>query len=605
MDQYKLHWTNDGKDEYDDECRANSVIEDMKNLEMMYAEVHRSNYFNYQLYSNRFLASFDWGTGYYVRASLEPVSSTLDNVIVEVVDAYVAEISKNRPKIKPICHGASYSDRRKAKKLDKFLWGEFVRNDVYEVCKGVAINAGVCRFGCVKVDTEKTKEGVKTCLENIFPDEILINQHEVVTTGEVKTVYRRRVLPIEVVAEMYGVDEDELTPLHSIDYIDYKEVGKGYIIVGEVYRKNSKHVIATNGRILFEEDWPHDWLPYVFFHYNRPIHGFYTQSLVELILPDQIRLNEINEVIQEAQKLFCSGKLLVPHGSKVASQNLDNGVGRVITYTGAPPEAVTWPAIAPELYAERDRIKSGAFMKVGINQQASSGNLPASARLDSSAAIRELNAVQDSRMSDVIQRYEKFFIDLAKTMIRVLNASGEKSTTVWFPTGNKYLPEKIDWKDIDLDENSYTMTLEAASSFAMTPSALRDDLESKLLRGEITPTQYHEQLTQNDPDSQLSLLASSELAISAHLEKLEQGEFILPDRNMDLVSGVKKVLAEYNLLIATYPDQNEKELVNAKLAMLNWIESAKAYTNEAAQPSMEQEMAPPTMPQIAPLNQGP
>ena len=403
---------------------------------------------------------------------------------------------------------------------------------------------------------------------------------------------------------MYGVDEDELTPLHSIDYIDYKEVGKGYIIVGEVYRKNSKHVIATNGRILFEEDWPHDWLPYVFFHYNRPIHGFYTQSLVELILPDQIRLNEINEVIEEAQKLFCSGKLLVPHGSKVASQNLDNGVGRVITYTGAPPEAVTWPAIAPELYAERDRIKSGAFMKVGINQQASSGNLPASARLDSSAAIRELNAVQDSRMSDVIQRYEKFFIDLAKTMIRVLNASGEKSTTVWFPTGNKYLPEKIDWKDIDLDENSYTMTLEAASSFAMTPSALRDDLESKLLRGEITPTQYHEQLTQNDPDSQLSLLASSELAISAHLEKLEQGEFILPDRNMDLVSGVKKVLAEYNLLIATYPDQNEKELVNAKLAMLNWIESAKAYTNEAAQPSMEQEMAPPTMPQIAPLSQG-
>ena len=50
MDQYKLHWTNDGKDEYDDECRANSVIEDMKNLEMMYAEVHRSNYFNYHLY---------------------------------------------------------------------------------------------------------------------------------------------------------------------------------------------------------------------------------------------------------------------------------------------------------------------------------------------------------------------------------------------------------------------------------------------------------------------------------------------------------------------------------------------------------------------------
>ena len=593
----KIHWLEDGESDYENTCRANSLIEEMRNIETTDAAIHRQNLFGYQLYSNRFLAQFDWGTGYYTRASLEPVSSTTDNVVVEVVDAVIAEVGKNRPKIKPVCHGASYGDRQIAQKLDKFLWGEFIRNDVYEVAKATLLNAAICKFGCIKVCTEDTKQGTKIKLESVFPDEILINQAEVIATNEIRTVYRRRVLPVEVVCEMYDVEEEDLKVVDTIDYVDYRTVGKGYVVVGEVYKVGGKHVVATHDKILFEEDWDHDWLPYVFFHYNRRTHGFYTQSLVELVLPDQIRLNKINAVIEEAQALFCSGKLLVQHGSKISRQSLDNEPGRVITYTGTEPKAVTWPAISPELYAERDRIKAGAFTKVGINQMASSGNLPPQARLDSSPAVRELNAVQDSRLSDLIQRYEKLFVDLATTMVKVLNTLGKGATTVWFPVGNKRLPEEIKWKDVDLDEKSYTMTLEPSSSFAMTPSAIRDDLENKVLRGEITMEQYHEQLRQYDPDAQLSILAASSLAINAHQEKLANGEAILPDRNMDLVSGIKQITAFYNYLIANFPNQEEKELVKVQLAVLNWLEAAKAFTNEASQPSLEQSMAPPIQPQ--------
>ncbi len=55
----KLHWLEDGDSDYEKQCRANSLIEDMRNLEMATAAVHRGNHFNFQLYSNRFLASFD------------------------------------------------------------------------------------------------------------------------------------------------------------------------------------------------------------------------------------------------------------------------------------------------------------------------------------------------------------------------------------------------------------------------------------------------------------------------------------------------------------------------------------------------------------------
>jgi len=593
----KLHWLEDGDSDYEKQCRANSLIEDMRNLEMATAAVHRGNHFNFQLYSNRFLASFDWGTGYYTQTSLEPVSSTTDNVVVEVVDAMLAEVGKARPKAKPICHGASFDDRRNAKKLDKFLWGEFVRNDIYEEGKKALLNAEVCGFGCIKVCADDTDEGTKIRLENIFPDEILINQQEVLATGEVRTVYRRRVLPIEVVAQMFDIDEAELEPLSSTEYIGYREIGKGYTVLGEAYRTHGKHVIAVKDRILMEEDWDHCWLPFVFLHYARPMHGFYTQSLVELVLPDQIRLNEINEVIEEAQRLFCAGRLLVPHGSKIATSSLDNSAGRIITYTGAAPEAVTWPAVSGELYAERDRLKAGAFAKAGLNQAASSGALPPQARLDSSPAVRELNSVQDSRLADLVQRYEKFYMDLAKTMIKVLKLEGKDATTVWFPTSNHLITEKIEWKSIDLDDNSYTITLEPASSFSMTPSAIRDDLESKLSRGEISPEQYHDQLRQYDPDALISILSATKVAIDSHQAKLENGEFVLPDRSMDLVLGLEQMLSFYNLLL-TYDDQDSKALTDAKLATLNWIEAAKSYSNEAAQPSIEQSMAPPAMPQM-------
>ncbi len=599
-----LHWLDEGDTDYEKQCRANSLIEDMRSLEMVTSAVHRSNHFNFQLYSNRFLASFDWGTGYYTQTSLEPVSSTTDNVVVEVIDAMLAEVGKARPKAKPICHGASLKDRQNARKLDKFLWGEFVRNDIYEEGKKALLNAEVCGFGCIKVCAEEEEEGsVSIKLENIFPDEILVNQQEVLATGEVRTVYRRRVLPVEVVAQMFDIPESEIEPVSTYDYVGYREIGKGYTVLGEAYRTHGKHVIAIKDRILFEEDWDHCWLPFVFLHYARPMQGFYTQSLVELVLPDQIRLNEINDVIEEAQRLFCSGRLLVPHGSKVSSSSLDNAVGRIITYTGAAPEAVTWPAVSGELYAERDRLKAGAFSKSGLNQAASSGALPAQARLDSSPAVRELNSVQDSRLSDLVQRYEKFYMDIAKTMVKVLKLEGKSAKTIWFPTSNHSITEKIEWKDIDLEDNSYTIMLEPASSFSMTPSAIRDDLESKLARGEISPQQYHDQLRQYDPDALLSILSAVKVALDSHQAKLENGEAVLPDRSMDLVTGLEQMLSFYNLLL-TYDES--PELTKAKLVTLNWIEAAKSYSNEAAQPSIEQSMAPPAqpmMPAMAPMMQ--
>lgn len=582
--------------DYVEQCRANSLLEHMRSLEEMHKEVHRQNLFNYQLYSNRFLSSFDWGTGIFSAASLAPVSQTTDNVVLEVCDAALSEIGKARPKFKPICHGASWKTRQNARKLDKFGYGEFIRNRIWDnVGKPVLLNAEVCSFGCAKVEVEETKQGPKTKITSVFPDDILIDQQEVVATKKIWHTIHREVLPAHIVAATYGVElaEVKLAAESMPTYLSYRPKDPNYVVVGTAYKiacdgTPGRKVVAIKDKILEDTEWEHEWIPFVFFHWSRPLQGFYSQSLVEQVLPNQIRLNDINDVIEEAQTLFCGGRLMVQHGSQVNSAAIDNVVGKVIYYTGTMPESVTWDAVSKELYEERVRQKQEAFTKVGLNQTTASGNLPGAARLDSSPAVREYSQIQDGRLSDVTQRYEQFFLDLAELMIKVIKASGKDPTTVWYSGGRKSRAEKIKWSEIDLEEDSYTMILEAASSFAMTPSALRDDLEASLARGEITPEQYQKQLRQPDPDNETSIQSAAAEQVDFLIDQCEEGIPVNIEPEMDLLSIIQRFTLSYALL-----DQYEDVPVEVRECFLDGLAQAKAWAQKGSEQDPSMEAAPP------------
>jgi hypothetical protein len=582
-------------EEFVEECRANSLIEHMRSLEETQKEVHRQNLFNYQLYSNRYLSCFDWGTGLLTAASLAPVSQTTDNGILEVVDAMLSEIGKVRPKIKPIGHNASWKTRRNITKLDKFLYGEFVREHYWEKQKDLLLNAEVCNFGAFHVSLKKTKQGAKSCIESVFPDDILIDQQEVIATKKIWTIIHRRVLPLDVVASTWNIPKEELAnaATQSDTYLSYRTKSKDFIVVGTAWRAGcdgvpGRKVTAIKDRILEDESWEHEWLPWVFFHYSRPLQGFYSASLVEQILPDQIRLNEINDVIEEAQNIMCGPRLLAQKGSQLNPQVLDNIIGKVVYYTGNEPKAVTWPAVAAELYQERDRRKANMFTKAGLNQTTASGQLPGAARLDSSPAVREYSAIQDGRLADITQRLEKVAESVAKTIINVIKASGEDVETIWYSGPKKSKTEKIKWSEINLEEEDYTMILEVASSFSMTPSAIRDDLEAQLARGEITPERYRQQIQSPDPDNETSILTAAAENVDWVIEQCEDGKLVSIIPQMDLVSLEQRAtLAMLNL------DKYEDVPVEVREAFIDVIEQCKMWSQQGMETDPMMEAAPP------------
>lgn len=584
-DSNAIGWWEDPEDTDlpDDEVekmRANSLYDTVRNLENVQQEVHQQNLYAAQLYSNRELAAFDWGNSVLHRASLAPVSRTGENLVLMVVDTLVSQVGKNRPKARPQTRGASWRLRQQAKKLDKFLYGEFIRNRVYEKGKQVFRDACIFGFGALHVSMEDDY----LCVERVFPDEIMVDQMEVVAAGYPRHVYRRRVLPCEVVCSTWcDSDEEALDELERIsqtaDYLEYRTVGKGYVVVIEGWqlatdKKPGKYVCAVQNKILKETPYRLKQPPFVFYQWQQALSGFYSPAAVEQVLPYQVRLNEINDVIRDAQDLMGRPRLLVAEGSRVNPLDIDNTVARIIKYTGIKPEAVTWPAISAELYNERDRQVRICLEQFGISNLASKVSPPSQARFDSSAAFREFNAIQDDRLSDPAQRFERFYLDLAEMMVRVISDSGAEPETVWVSGGRKGGMEVIKWKEIDLDENAYVLQLEATSVFDSTPSAIRDDLEKQLAMGLISPEDYRLQLSAPDDQSALSLSAAAAEDIERVIDLLEDGKYESPTPIQDLVNGVQKVSLAA-LQLKKYEEYETGDLADVELAFLNWITEAR------------------------------
>jgi hypothetical protein len=602
----------DTNDDWVQVQRANSLVNYAKSLEEDQKDIHLLNLWHYQLYSNRFLSSFDWGTGSFTQASLQPVSRTTDNVILQVVDGLIAEIGKARPKAKPVLFGASYKDNQAARKLDKFLYGEFIRNNIYEEAKLVLLNSFICGFGCAKVEIEDSdKVGARVKIRSIFPDDVLIDNQEFNNTGGVYTFVHRRVLPAKTVKATYTnlTDEQIRNATSSTAYTTYRSTGTDWVVVVEGYRVATdeypgRHMIAIQGAVIKDEVWEHTWLPFVFYHWSRPNKTFYTAGVVEQALPNQVRLNDINDVIHRCQDLVSKPRLLVAQGSRINPLEINNLIAKIIMYSGGiAPTPLKWDAVPMELYNEREREIQICFAKFGLNQHGAEGGLPQVNRIDSSPALREYDAIQDNRLSDPTQRYENFFLEIAKTAVRVIKASGKSPKTVWYSGGRRSRAEVINWEDINLDENAYTMILEAASSFSMTPSAMRDDLESQLQQGLITPQEYQRELGSPDMDTVNSLASEGIDDIRRVVELLEEGEYESPIKEQDLINGVKIVQLR---LLALNRFEEDDELVQIKFNFINWLTEARMWLKQATEDSVPPPPTPgaggmgPQMPLMAP-----
>jgi hypothetical protein len=349
------------------------------------------------------------------------------------------------------------------------------------------------------------------------------------------------------------------------------------------------HVICCGDKVLFQEEWKKTYFPFVFFHYNKRLLGFWGQGACERLQNLQQEINRLMILIQRSMWMGGSFKVLVENGSKIVSQHLNNDVGAIIHYSGTPPQYITPPMIQQDIYPYVDALIAKGYQQEGVSQLAASSLKPQG--VDSGAALRAFDDIADDRFLFIGQQMEEFYLEVARQMIEVAKEiATHKKFLVKYPGTMSF--EEIDWKDIKLKEDEYVLKAYPTSSLPEDPAGRLQTVQEYAQAGFISPHAARRLLAMPDIEMSDKLANAAENNLHRIFEDiLDKGEYVVPEPTFDLQLASMLYLEYYNFAALNNCPEDRMELLRQFKAQVDDLVGLTA---------------PPPMPQVqAPANPTP
>jgi len=503
-----------------------------------------------------------------------------NNVISQVIDTATSVIAKNKPKIRILTSGADWADQRKAQKLEKFLWAEFNHREIYDIGPDVFRDACVYGTGALKIFA---KHG-KVCAERVPIDEIIVDEAHCANRKHPRELFHRRLVDRDELCGMFPDHEDliERAGAKRRDWADYREVPAYKVVVIEGWKLPAapgapgRHVIAVETGVLLDKPWKKDTHQFALFRWNR-FNGFYGKGIAEEISDIQLRLYQLDRFIQKCQDLIAVPRVFVDVQSKVLRMQLDNRIGAIIPYRGQPPTFYTPKALDSEIYNYRNDLAREAFERIGLNQGTAQAMVPTG--VESAVAMREVSQRQDSRFSIQAQRYEEWYKEVGRKFIDCASELYHSGTTLKTNYAAKNLIETIDWKDVDMEEERFGMSVEAASIFSMSAAARLQSVTELAQVGVIGPQEMRRLLNHPDLEQSEAIANADQDDCDRVIGIMLEGEFDPPEPFQNLEFCLKRIQLAY--LKARTDGAPEEILENFR----TWISQARGIIDMGSQPA--------------------
>lgn len=435
---------------------------------------HRqANLHHLRLYSNR-MASGLGGRDYALQDAGEKLRL---NVIRSVIDSAVAQIATNRPRPMYLTEKGSFSLRTRAKRLGKFVMGQFYAIDQYDLALDIFRDA--CIFG---TGFEKIYEvDGKICAERVFPDEILVDDNEV-KYGEPRQMFQYKQVERSVLSRLYPKLAEEIA---SADLIredqSYTETISDLVSVVEAWHlpsgpgaKDGRHVISISNATLLDEPWRRDRFPFAVFRWSKAPLGFLGVGISEELVAIQVEINFLLQKIQTIANAITNS-LWVRKGENIG--RISNKNNSVNTFTNQPPVNLTLGVVPPELFQQVQYLERKAYEIEGVSQLSASSLKPAG--LNSGEALKTYNDIGSQRFQHVGQRWEHFFVrqvaELVLDCAREIEERGDGDLEV-LAQGDKDV-EAIKFSDVSIERDKYVTKSWPVSLFPDTPAGKLDTIE--------------------------------------------------------------------------------------------------------------------------------
>ena len=503
-----------------------------------------------RLYGNYDLSGLDVANYSRIEPSYNTVNRVTLNIIQSMVDTVVSKITKNKPKATFLTSGGDFSLQSKAKKLTKFVDGQFENMDFYS--KAVLAFTDACIFGtgCIKFFI---KNG-QLYAERVFIEEIKVDDIECYY-AQPRQMHQEKYIHKDVLQQMFPkfVQEIEVAShlgasgqqnSYTGNLKDMVRVVESWHLPSGPKAKDGKHCICTSNATLFEEGYYKEYFPFVFFRWNvRPV-GFFGQGLAEQLQGLQLEINKTLRTIQVSMHLVSIPKLLVEASSKIVSSHLNNRIGGVIKYAGTPPTYAPLGGVPPELFSHVDKMFSRAYEIAGISQLSAQAIKPAG--LDSGKALRTFNDLETERFMSVAKRYEKTFLESAEIIIDLAKDLYEKNPDLNVKARDGKFVDTIKWKDVDMDADKYMMQIFPTSALSTTPAARLADVQDMLQAGFIGKEAAISLLDFPDLEGTMDLLTADNNNLEKIIETMmDEGKYFPPEPYQNLENAVRKVQQAY------------------------------------------------------------
>jgi hypothetical protein len=357
-------------------------------------------------------------------------------------------------------------------------------------------------------------------------------------------------VPKNILKNVYGIEGTDNYAKLEI-FFDTEE-GKAYLIAGGVEKKTANYNAPV---------------PLVIVHYSSPVKGCKTTSITDDLYNIQWNINLLNARIKEAAGLSPANLILVPDGTNINVQNLDNRAGQVIRYKPIPgmgnPIEVSTPSFISTSYQQYLQfLINTAYEMTGISVLSAQSINPLGANA-SGAALQSMENIESGRFETQLNQAIRAYVDLAKLLIAML------------PEDADILPAEANrsgytWKDVKEQANLINIQYSAQTMLSKDPSKRLEQIMQLSQVGLIPQGKIGRFLEMPDLSEVFNIMTAAQDAVDKVIQlAVEDNYFEIPRYvSYDLLG--RSITAMQNQLLGAYTKNNPETLL--QLTRINQLD---------------------------------
>lgn len=498
------------------------------------------------------------------------------NLIQACTDTLVSRLSQARPQPKFLTDNGDYKQRHLAQRLNSFILGEFYQTHAYEKAVKALRDCIVMGTGCLKV--YEGDDG-RVNVDRVLITDLFIDDNDSIN-GEPQQLTQLKLMDRDKLSanspkEARGIIAN--TPQSYPDNSpDSGRTTADQVMVVEGWKLPSgpdpeapgyvpgRHVIATVGGVIFDEEWNKPKFPFVFLNYSDPFVGFFGQGLATQLFGTQLTLNRILYTIARAITLVGVPRVFIEQGSKVVKAHNNNEIGVMITYSGVKPSYEVAPCNAPELYSERDKLIQYGFQQCGVSAMQATSQKPEG--LNSGAAIRSYDDISTDRFAELSKKYDTVFVDLAYLIADVAKDIAKRDGKYQTIYPNKDGTKEIDLPAMKFLNDPFVIQCFTESSLPRTPAGRIQTVTELVQAGMLSLKEgYRLMRLGGDGLEEIDKLnnASEERTFQMLDSIVEDGKFMMPDGFLDLDLAKQLTIQYINLYLAAKLEEDKADMLRA------------------------------------------